>query len=377
MSLGLSFVIGEIKVKIVALNTSILRIPYRTPIQWGSRAGDGDDYLFLRLKTDDGIDGWAEAQETPLWSGSTARVLAQTLHEIYEPMLLDQDPLRSERVWANLNRIRGWGTAKALIDVALCEIQAKHAGLPCWKFLGGWTPRVPVSWLINLAPLEEMLQDAHEAVERHGFRAMKVKIGRNPSGDVELVRQLRLSFGPEMRIFVDANSQYSWEEAMWVADRIAVFDVGLFEDPCPLYPNERTRNLFARSPVPVMADRVVDSVEEAERYMELGAAALNLKVPSLGYRESRRIVEVAEDKGVGCVVGTSSETGLRTLVSLHFRASLRHLDRFPAENSFFLKLPEDLLEEPLRFVDGAVDLSENPGFGTAPDQRAMAKYRVS
>jgi L-alanine-DL-glutamate epimerase-like enolase superfamily enzyme len=362
--------------KIVGLDHSILHVPYRNPIQWGARAGEGDDYLFLRLRTDDGVDGWAEAQETPLWSGSTARILAQTLHEIYEPLLVGQDPTRPEQLWSALNRIKGWSTAKALIEVALCEIRAKQAGLPCWKFLGGWNPKVPVSWLINLGPIETRLQDVHEAVERHGFQATKVKIGRNPAEDVELVRQIRSSFGPGMRIFVDANSQYTWEEAMWVSERIAEFDVSLFEDPCPLYPNERTRILFNRSPVPVMADRVVDSVEGAEQYMGLGAAALDLKVAHMGYRESRLVVEAAAEQGVSCVVGTSSETGLRTLVSLHFRASMQHLDNFPAENSFFLKLPEDFLEEPLVFVDGSIELSDAPGFGTAPSQAAMDKYRV-
>ena len=363
--------------KITGFETTLLRIPYKVPIQWGARAGDGDDYLFLRVQTDEGIDGWAESMQAPPWSPITSRVLAQMLHEVYEPLVKDQDPLRPAQVWARLDSIREWNPAKSMIEVALCEIQAKNAGLPCWKFLGGWTNRVPVSWLINLGSPEVMLQDAHEAVKAHGFRSLKVKIGRNPPADVEAVRQLRATLGPDLKLFVDANGQYTQDEALWVADRIAEYDVSLFEDPCRMYLNERTRQMMARSPVPVMADRVVSTVEEAEQYMALGAAALNLKVPQMGYRETARVVEAAEARGVGCMVGVASETAIRALVSLHMRGALQHLDEYPAENSFFLKLPIDVLEEPVRIVDGMIELSEAPGFGVSLNMEAIEPYRLN
>ena len=189
-------------------------------------------------------------------------------------------------------------------------------------------------------------------------------------------RLARATFGSDMLIWVDANGLYSQEEAVWAADRLAELNVCLFEDPCPLYPGERTRSLFARSPVPVMVDRPVNTMESADQYIRLGAGAIQLKVPGMGYKESRGIVDMAEASGVPCVVGISSGTGLRDLVGLHFRASLRHLDRFPSESIFSLRLAEDILEEPLRVADGAIVLSESPGFGVQVSEEAIRKYRL-
>jgi L-alanine-DL-glutamate epimerase-like enolase superfamily enzyme len=125
-----------------------------------------------------------------------------------------------------------------------------------------------------------------------------------------------------------------------------------------------------------MADRPVNTAESAAQYIGLGAGAIQLKAPGMGYRESRRIVDVAEAAGVPCVVGISSGTGLRGLVGLHFRAAIRHLDKFPSESIFFLRLAEDVLEEPLQVADGAIELSDSPGFGVRISPDVLRKIRA-
>jgi len=363
--------------KITAVEPRVVRLPYKAPIKWARRTVDHDDYVLLRISTDEGIEGWAEHVETISPQGTSGAVaVARGITDLFEPVLLGLDPLRTEHTRSALRQVRGWDQIHPMFDIALMDIRSKNAGLPCWKFMGGWTERVQVAWLVNRGPMEEMLQDAVDAAERYGFKAMKVKIGLNPVEELETMRQLRRALGPDMFIWVDGNSTYTQEQALWIAEGLAELDVRLFEDPCPLYLRERTRVLFERCPVPVMVDRGVGDRANVERWIDHGAAAIALKVSRIGYGAANAITRFAQTLNIPCVVGVSMETDLGSLQSLHFRGSLEHLDSMPAENIFFMKLQEGLLESPLEVKDGYIQLPDAPGMGVQVNEKAIEKYEI-
>ena len=312
--------------------------------------------------------------DKPTWTGSTPRLTAQALRDMYEPLLTGIDPLAPERVWAALDRIGDWSSAKSAIDIALTDLAARCAGLPLWKYMGGWTDDVPVAWLVNLASPEEQLLDAKRAVEAHGFTALKVKIGRDPSQDLASLQRMRSQFGDAMHIAVDANGQYSPEQARHIAAGLYDCGVALFEDPCSFRTDQAAAQFFATSPVAVMIDRAAGTPRDAQRQVQLGAQAIALKIGRTGYRRSEAIRQQCELAGVDCGVGVSAESGLGSLIGLHFRGARRHLDPIPAENSFFLKLEVDVLREPLRVIDGRVKLPQAPGVGVDLDERVLERF---
>src|SRR5204863_606751 len=72
-------------------------------------------------------------------------------------------------------------TALAAVDVALWDLAGKRADSPLFVLLGGARDRVlayntDVGWLDR--PLEEMVALSRQAVERDGFRALKLKVGK-------------------------------------------------------------------------------------------------------------------------------------------------------------------------------------------------------
>lgn len=363
--------------KIVRLETHVVYIPYVTPITWASRVSEGDTFVLLRIMTDEGVDGWAEALANPLWSGANAEDIVRQLADVYEPLLVGADPLRTERLLGDLARVPAKGSSRSLVELALCDLQARSAGVPCWKYLGGWTDRVPVAWLLNRGPVGRMLEETQAAIEGYGFKAIKVKVGTNAREDVAALGLIRDAVGEETLLWVDANSGYGFDDALWAAPGFTEVGVRFFEDPCPLDLGEQTRRLFEESPVPVMVDRQVSSAKSALEYLRHGASALNIKVGNMGYRESRRIATIAAAHDAPCVVGVGSETDLGSLAALHFRAAVPELDAFPAENIFFMKLAGTLLEEPPEVKDGFVQLSDKPGLGTAPSEVALKKFQVA
>jgi L-alanine-DL-glutamate epimerase-like enolase superfamily enzyme len=312
--------------------------------------------------------------DKPTWTGSTPRLTAQALRDVYEPLLIDLDPLAPERVWAALDGIGEGNSAKSAIDIALTDLAARCAGLPLWKYLGGWTDDVPVAWLVNLASPEQQFRDAVAAVEAHGFGALKVKIGRDPSQDLMSLHRMREQFGDGMYIAVDANSQYSLEQAQNIAAGLHDCGVALFEDPCSFPTEQAAAQFFETSPVGVMIDQAAGTPGNAERHVRLGAQAIALKIGRTGYRLSEAIRQHCELAGVGCAIGVSAESGLGSLIGLHYRGAHRHLDSIPAENSFFLKLEIDLLCEPLRVIDGHVRLPQAPGLGIDLDEDVLERF---
>ncbi|MCY4582769.1 MAG: hypothetical protein OXE50_08235 [Chloroflexi bacterium] len=363
--------------KITRLETHVVHIPYKAPITWASRVSEGDTFVLLCVVTDEGVDGWAEALANPQWSGVVADDVVRHVSDVYEPLLVGTDPLQTERLLGDLARVPARGSSRSLVELALCDVQARSAGVPCWKYLGGWTDRVPVAWLLNRGPVEGMLEEAEAAIEGHGFRAIKVKVGTNTREDVAALGLLRDALGDDMLLWVDANSGYGPDDAMWAARGFAEVGVRFFEDPCPLDLGEQSRRLLEESPVPVMVDRQVNSAKSALDYLRHGASALNLKVGGMGYREARRVINVADAFDVPCVVGVSSETDLGSLAALHFRAAVPELDAFPAENIFFMKLTGMLLQEPPQVRDGFVQLPDKPGLGAAPSEAALERFRVA
>jgi L-alanine-DL-glutamate epimerase-like enolase superfamily enzyme len=126
-------------------------------------------------------------------------------------------------------------TALAAIDVALWDLMAKRAEVPLYRLLGGARDQVPmyntdVGWLNR--PLDEMVHLSREAVERAGFTALKLKIGKSdPDEDVERVAKVREAVGRRTTLMVDANQSWRVNEAIPRARQLERFDLYWLEEP--------------------------------------------------------------------------------------------------------------------------------------------------
>ena len=168
---------------------------------------------------------------------STAQVIE---HEL-KPYLLGEDPGEIERLWELMHRraykhARGGIVIAAIsgIDIALWDLRGKAAGMPVWRLLGGYRKRVPAyatgGFYAEGKGIKELMSEM-ETYTSAGFRAVKMKVGRNSaielsalraSGergiaevslaeDIERVAAVREAIGPDIRLAVDANG--AWDVA--------------------------------------------------------------------------------------------------------------------------------------------------------------------
>src|SRR5205814_6906028 len=118
-------------------------------------------------------------------------------------------------------------TALASIDVALWDLAARRANVPLFMLLGGAQDRVRlynthVGWLNR--DLDEMVALSMEAVERDGFTALKLKVGKpDAEEDRERVAKVREAVGRETTLMVDANQSWTIDTAITRIQQLAPY----------------------------------------------------------------------------------------------------------------------------------------------------------
>jgi O-succinylbenzoate synthase len=95
--------------------------------------------VLTRVVDADGAEGWGEATcgETPSYCEEWTESAWTVMEKILAPMVLGKEFERAANVWDLMKRVRGNRMAKAAIETAVWDLEAKKLGAPLWKHLGG------------------------------------------------------------------------------------------------------------------------------------------------------------------------------------------------------------------------------------------------
>lgn len=173
-------------------------------------------WIFVKLSTDEGIDGWGE-----MISGTKTETVVAGAYEVGERFLLGQNPFEIERLFQEMHRsfFRGGpihGTIVSGLEMALWDIKGKALNVPIYELLGGAArDRIKVySWIGGDRP-DDVAEQAQDRVDR-GFTAVKM----NATGElhyidsyvkieevVERVASIRERFGNKLDIGIDFHGR--------------------------------------------------------------------------------------------------------------------------------------------------------------------------
>src|SRR3954468_15819362 len=164
--------------------------------------------ILARVVDSDGAEGWGECTcgEGPFYSDEWTETAWHTLKEFLAPMVVGRELVHSPGAAAVMNRVRGHRMAKAAIETACWDLEAKRAGVPLWKHLGGVRAEIPCGVSIGIQDSPEQLIEKIEKEVNAGYQRIKIKI--KPGWDLDIVRRVRERF-PEIRLMGDANSAYT------------------------------------------------------------------------------------------------------------------------------------------------------------------------
>ncbi|MDF3282838.1 enolase C-terminal domain-like protein [Gordonia sp. N1V] len=364
--------------KIIEIEAIPFAIPYRKPLRFASGEVSVAEHVLVRVHTDDGIIGVAEAPPRPFTYGETQRGIVAVIETVFAPQLAGLTLLDREMMVARLNRTIGNPTAKAAVDMAIWDALGKTLQMPVTDLLGRYTDRLRVSHMLGFDEPATMVAEAEKMRENYGIATFKVKVGRRPIGlDTAVVRALRERFGDEIELYVDGNRGWSSSESLRAMKDMADLDLLFAEELCPADDVVGRRWLVEHLDVPVIADESVPTAADVTREILGGSAtAISIKTARTGFTWSRRVHHLAEGLGIDVVMGNQIDGQVGTACTLAFGAAHELTSRYAGELSNFLDMSDDLLAEPLQIRDGYLHTSPNAGIGIEIDPDKLARYRV-
>lgn len=339
-------------------SVSVLRAQLIQPFRTALGTHDVLENLLFSLELSDGTRGFGEAAVATHITGETVDETQRNLKRIGESLIG-----RSAGDYLNLSaelhdRLIANKCALAALETALVDALTRRWKIPLWKFFGSRPQRLSSDITIVIADLAET-QASVKRFYRQGFRAFKVKIGRDEDLDVQRVLAVK-KLAPRCAIYLDANQGYSAAQTVRFLKRIARSGVRpqLIEQPVPREDSDGLSKVFKDTKIPVCADESARSLSEVISIMDRKAAqVINIKTMKTGIFESREIALAAKAKGVKLMIGGMMETSLSMTASAHMAAGLGCFDFIDLDTPFFIK--GAVARNPLLSNKGIYDLARS------------------
>jgi muconate cycloisomerase len=383
-------------VKITGFETFMVALPWRRLHKMAFPGEVLGRYVIVRLRTDDGLDGLGEATVIKEWGGDHGRYFGESpeltvrlIDSVLGPTLLDQDPFDLEAAHRRMDlAIKGYPYAKAALDEALHDLKGKALGVPVYQLLGGLVrEEIPIAHSLGWMDYEAATSEAAAAVAE-GIRTIKLKVGRDPTYDVRIVREVRETIGPDRDIVVDANQGWPTpKHAIAILRRMQEHGIRYAEQPVEGL--ARMARVAQAVDVPIMADESAWTAQDVLEIVERGAAdmiSLYTTKPG-GLFKAKKVAAVAEAAGLPLNVNGSHETGVGNAGNLHLVASTAAVteagvfpvtslrERQPTQMAGRMYL-DDIVTRPFEYRDGCLIVPRSPGLGVELDMGKVAEYRV-
>ena len=377
--------------KISGLRTWVVGNP---PPGYGGRY-----FVFLKLVTDDGIEGVGEVY------GATfgPRVVERMIEDVFAHHVDGTDPFRVETLWRNVYG-RGYsgrpdislGGVLSGIEMACWDIVGKAVGKPVYELLGGLVHERLRSYTY-LYPAEgdatDVYADPDLGAERAaeymalGFTALKF----DPAGPYSTfdprqpgledlarsetyVRKVREAVGDRCDLLFGTHGQFTAAGAIRLAKRLEQFDPLWFEEPTPPGNRDEMARVARATSIPIATGERLTTKEEFASVLATGAAAI--LQPNLGrvggLLEAKKIAGMAEAHYAqiaphlycGPVVGAANIQLAACSPNFLVLEGIQTWGGFHAE----------ILERPIAWEDGHVIPSREPGLGVVLNEAVAERH---
>lgn len=349
--------------KIADLTWEPLRVPLHTPFAISSETTTVTDNFWVKLKLDDGTEGWGEAAPSPTLMGETAKTVEAALQEA-RALLVGQPARWRYCVKLLKEQIGAQKAACAAVEVALLDALAKRQGIPFWLWFGGSTDELETDVTVPIMSVEEAKNFAANFVSR-GFRRLKLKLSGDLESDEARIVAVH-EVAPHAELQLDANQAYTPTQALKLLSRLERLGITptLFEQPVPKDDWNGMKWLTQRSSVPICADESVVTASDALRIVRGGAAhAINIKLMKSGIAESLRVIAIAQAAHLQLMIGAMVETELGLTAAAHLAAGIGDFDFVDLDTHLFLE--GSPFSAGFEQRDALLRLQNEPGLGCA------------
>jgi len=351
--------------KITDIQVGVVEAPLITPFKTALRTVDSIRNISITIYADNGQIGLGEAAPTAVITGETHASIREAIMEYIKPAIIGMEIEDIAQIMERLEKCIYKNTsAKAAVDMAIYDLYAKRYNAPLFKILGGYRKALITDITISVNGVNEMVKDSLIAVER-GFNILKVKVGKDPIGDIERVKAIREAVGPNVTLRVDANQGWTPKQAVRIIGTLedADMNIELVEQPVHYSDIEGMRYVTANTMTHILADESVFSPKDALTLIEKRAADLiNIKLMKTGgIYQAQKIVHIAEANGIECMIGCMLETKISVSAAAHFAASQKNITMIDLDGP--LLCMNDPVTGGPAFDGQVIKMSSEPGIG--------------
>jgi len=344
--------------------------------------------LFVKIHTDEGIDGIGEATV----EGKEATV--DTVIREYSRFLLGKNPMQIERIWQSLYVGNFWRggviqmSGISGIDQALWDIKGKVLGVPVYELLGGAVrDRIRCYTHLKGETPEEMAEDAKYLVQR-GWKAVKfLSAGPHEDGAIfkredikkveERIKAVREAVGDDVDIMLDNHGRFTPYEAIKVGKLVEPYKPFFFEEPVPPEDIDSMLKVSRSLKVPIATGERLYSRWEFKDL--LYKHAVDIIQPDVchagGISEVKRIASMAEAFYIQIAphnplgpVSTAACVQVDAATPNFLIQEIALYDRWGAP------WVKDFVKEPIVVEDGYIKLPKKPGLGVELNEDAIKEH---
>ncbi len=349
---------------------------------------------FVRVTLEDGAQGWGQV------STYNSDITCTVLHRQVAPWALgagweDLDDLL-DTITEREHKFPGSYLRRAMagLDTAIWDLRGKHAGKSVCELLGGKPGSLRAyasSMRRDITPADEARRFL-ELRDRFGFDAFKFRIGAECGRDVdewpgrteEIIRVVANAAGEGVSLLVDANSGFSPKRAIEVGRLLEDHGIEHFEEPCPYWELEQTKQVADALDVDVTGGEQDCDIPTWRRM--IGMRAVDIIQPDVcylgGINRTLRVANMAHEGGLPCTPHCAN-LSLITLFTAHVLLAIPNAGKYleySIEGPDYYPWQEGLFNHtPYAIEDGHLTVTDAPGWGVdiSDDWLSRSSYRVS
>ena len=363
--------------------------PIRLPYHGGERTIVKRDAMLVRIRTDNGLTGYAPGQASERAQAAIEDVIAPYLTG---RALADPDALR-----IHFQQAPGVGPevlkAYCAVEIALYDLLGKQHGIPVSELLGGRVrDRIRLYGSAGMYMKPERYAEEAAAIAALGFAAYKMRAGIGPEQDVETVERMRKAVGPDFDLMVDAHTWWRMGDRSYprnvvrdIAAQLGQYRVAWLEEPLPPDDHPAYRELKELDYVPLASG---EHEPDELRYLDLiQTGCIDYVQADVicqgGYPVARRLFPEIAREGVRFAFhswGTALEVVAAAHLGVCWPDNVVEWLEYPCyagpsrAGMYPFPLAGEVLKEPLEIDHGDLLVPKEPGLGVTVDESVVERY---
>lgn len=319
---------------------------------------------FVEITLDNGMTGLGSGNPSEYVVGENLTQTLEALQEKNLEFLIGRDIREMNQLtheaWQKFPKNPA---ARAAIDIALYDAFTKFLGVPLVKYLGQKIQSMPTSNTIGIKNVTETLKESGEYLKQ-GFKAIKVKLGKDLAEDIERMVKMREQFGYDYAIRIDANQGYDSQQTIEFYQKTKHLKIELIEQPLPAKSIQEMKALPDEVREVIAADESLISPKDALNLVKPPRACgiFNIKLMKCGgITQGLKIADIALQEGIDLFWGCNDESIISITAALHAAFACSNTKYIDLDGS--LDLAQDVVLGGFILKEGIMYCSDKPGLG--------------